>query len=635
MLVDFPEVIHSLERTATWTATLGAVPTKGGAQFTVWAPEAERVDVVLVHPDYSMTRALSRLPNGCFSAWEPDVEAGTRYCFRLNGGHEYPDPASRFQPDGVHGASMVVDPNRFEWTDDGWRGVARDELVVYELHVGTFTPEGTFAGVQSRLEYLASLGVTAIELMPVAEAAGTRNWGYDGVDLFAPSHHYGTPDDLRLLVDAAHRHGLAVILDVVYNHVGPDGAYLSAFSASYFTTRHASPWGPSVNLDGEGSEQVRAFLIENALHWIAEYRVDGLRLDATHTLVDHSALHFLAELSERVRATTHRPVILIAEDERNLTAIVEPRPRGYGLDAVWADDFHHHIRRAVAGDSEGYFADFSGSARDLAATIRQGWFYTGQTPARSGEPRGTDPAGIDPRRMVICLQNHDQIGNRAFGDRLHHHIDLATYRAISALLLFAPETPLLFMGQEWAATSPFLFFTDHDQTIGRLVTEGRRSEFSEFSAFTDERTRDRIPDPQDPETFAASRLAWDEMWSPSHAGVLRLYRGLIALRRHVVDRVAGSRLVSAEALDEHTVAVAHGTHAIVARLAGAGRVSLDPPLDLGARTSARDVVLTTEDREFAVAGRPPRVIVGEAGAALIEFDGPAAVIVRRRPRETA
>jgi len=621
-------VISSIEPTATWTPTLGAVPTRGGAQFTVWAPAADRVDVVFKHPGHSVTRALERLPNGCFTAWEPDVAHGARYFFRLNGDREYPDPASRFQPDGVHGPSMFVDPHRFEWADDGWRGAAREHLVVYELHVGAFTPEGTFAGVQSRLEYLASLGVTAIELMPIAEAAGTRNWGYDGVDLFAPSHHYGEPDDLRRLVDAAHRHGLAVLLDVVYNHVGPDGAYLSAFSPMYFTDRHASPWGHGVNLDGDGSEQVRAFLIENALHWITEYHLDGLRLDATHTLVDESATHFLGELSDRVRAASQRRLILIAEDERNLAAIVEPRPRGYGLDGVWADDFHHQVRRAVAGDSEAYFADFSGSARDLAATIRQGWFYAGQKTVRTGEPRGTDATGVDPRRMIICLQNHDQVGNRALGDRLHHAIDPGVYRAISALLLCAPETPLLFMGQEWAATSPFLFFTDHAEEIGRQITEGRRSEFSEFSAFADERARSLIPDPQDPATFGASRLVWDEMSLPAHAGVLRLYRALIALRRERLDR-ADADLLAAEALDERTVGLRRGAFAIVARFAGAGRVSLDPLLD-GARWSKCDVVLTTEDRAFTADGDEPRVIRGASGSLEIEFDAPSALVLEVR-----
>ena len=620
-------VISSVERT-TWTPTLGAVPTNGGAQFTVWAPAADRVDVVFVHPGYTVTRALSRLPNGCFTAWQPDVSPGARYTFRLNGGRAYPDPASRFQPDGVHGPSMFVDPGRFEWTDDGWRGASRDALVIYELHVGAFTPEGTFAGVRSRLEHLASLGVTAIELMPVAEAAGARNWGYDGVDLFAPSHRYGEPDDLRLLVDAAHRHGLAVMLDVVYNHLGPDGAYLSAFSPWYFTDRHSSPWGSAVNLDGEASEQVRAFLIENALHWIAEYHVDGLRLDATHTLVDHSATHFLAELSGRVRGLSDRPVILIAEDERNLATIVQPRPRGYGLDGVWADDFHHHVRRAVAGDSEGYFADFSGSARDLAATIRQGWFYTGQPTVRTGEPRGTDATGIDPRRMVICLQNHDQVGNRALGDRLHHAIDPAAYRAISTLLLCAPETPLLFMGQEWAATSPFLFFTDHGDEIGRRVTEGRRKEFSEFAAFSDRRARARIPDPQDPATFESSRLAWDEMSSPAHAGVLRLYREVIALRRERLDPTSDGAPPVAEALDDRTVGLRRGPYAIVVRFAGTGRVALGPLLD--ARPSACGVVLTSEDPAFAADGRRPRLVRSPGGGLEIEFDGPAAIVLELR-----
>jgi len=419
---------------------LGAVPSKAGAQFTVWAPDARTIDVVVTQPGLHVTRALSRKRNGCFSGSVPDVADSALYRFRLDGNRHYPDPASRFQPEGIHGPSMFVDPTTFCWTDDGWTGISRDDLTIYELHVGTFTPEGTFAGVESRLDYLASLGIVAIELMPVAEAAGSRNWGYDGVDLFAPSHHYGTPDDLRRLVNAAHRRGLGVILDVVYNHVGPDGAYLSTFSSQYFTDRHPSPWGAGVNLDGDGSEQVRAFLIDNALHWIHEYHVDGLRLDATHALVDDSDTHFLAELADRVRASATRPVVLIAEDERNLVTLVDDPPRGYGFDGVWADDFHHHVRRALAGDAEGYYADFTGAAADIATTLRQGWFYTGQPTVRSGEPRGTDPSAVDPRRMIICIQNHDQIGNRAFGDRLHHAIDLLRARSdLSLTALFGPE----------------------------------------------------------------------------------------------------------------------------------------------------------------------------------------------------
>jgi maltooligosyltrehalose trehalohydrolase len=616
-------VIGSPPRTTTWTPTLGALPSKGGAQFKVWAPDARAVDVVFAQPGFRVTRALSRTANGCFSGWVPDVAAGALYRFRLDGDSEYPDPASRFQPEGVHGPSMLVDPAAFVWTDDSWNGISRDDLTIYELHVGTFTPEGTFAGVASRLDYLASLGITAIELMPVAEAAGSRNWGYDGVDLFAPSHHYGTPDDLRRLVNAAHRHGLAVILDVVYNHLGPDGAYLSLFSAQYFTDRHPSPWGAGVNLDGEGREQVRAFFIENALHWIHEYHVDGLRLDATHALVDDGDTHFLAELADRVRASATRPVVLIAEDERNLVTLVDDPPCGYGLDGVWADDFHHHVRRALAGDAEGYFADFTGDASDLARTLRQGWFYTGQPTRRSGERRGTDPSRVDPRRMVICIQNHDQIGNRAFGDRLHHTIDLAAYRAVSALLLVAPETPLLFMGQEWAATSPFQFFTDHEPDLGARVTEGRRREFSDFSEFADAAARSRIPDPQALETFEASRLAWGEISSPPHAGILRLYRALLALRRGM-RRSSPAAGFAISAVDDRTIAVARGAHLVVVRLGGGGTVALDT---LTTGESVYSVVLTTEDGAFGGDGRVPQ-LCNDRGT--IEFAGPAAVVLKRR-----
>ena len=616
-------VIGSPPRTTTWTPTLGAVPATGGAQFTVWAPDAGAVDVVFAQAGGSVSRALRRTPNGCFSGWVPDVAAGARYRFRLDGDSEYPDPASRFQPEGVHGPSMLVDPATFVWTDDGWNGVARDHLAIYELHVGTFTPQGTFAGVESRLDYLASLGITAIELMPIAETAGSRNWGYDGVDLFAPSHHYGTPDDLRRLVNAAHRHGLAVILDVVYNHLGPDGAYLSVFSTHYFTDRHPSPWGAGVNLDGDDSEQVRAFFIENALHWIHEYHVDGLRLDATHALVDDSAAHFLAEFADRVRAGASRPVVLIAEDERNLATLVEDPPCGYGFDGVWDDDFHHQLRRALAGDAEGYFADFTGHAADIAATLRQGWFYSGQATLRSGEPRGTDPSRVDPRRMIICIQNHDQIGNRAFGDRLHHAIDLAAYRAVSALLLVAPETPLLFMGQEWAATSPFQFFTDHEPELGAKVTEGRRREFSDFSEFADPAARSRIPDPQALDTFAASRLRWEEMAAPPHAGILRLYRALLALRREMHRRRPAAEF-AISAVDDRTIAVASGAYLVVVRLGGAATVDIET---LATCECGYSIVLTTEDGAFGGDGQVPQL---RNDRPAIEFAGPAAIVMKHR-----
>jgi maltooligosyltrehalose trehalohydrolase len=603
-----------------WQPTLGAVPADHGARFSVWAPDATRVDVIFERENATVTRPLSRRADGAFTRWEPHLATGTRYRFSLDGGAALPDPASRWQPDGVHGASAYVDPNAFVWSDGEWNGIPREDLIIYELHVGTFTPEGTFAGVEARLAYLAHLGITAIEVMPVAECAGGRNWGYDGVDLFAPSHHYGTPDDLRRLVDAAHLHGIAVILDVVYNHLGPDGAYLSAFSPYYFASHDTTRWGAAVNLDGEHSDQVRAFFIENALHWIHEYHIDGLRLDATHALIDDGSPHFLSELRARVHDQTMRPVILIAEDDRNLATLVQPPPRGFGLDAVWADDFHHQMRVALTGERDGYFGDFTGTATDVAATIRQGWFYAGQPTRRSGQTRGSDPSGLAPSRFVFCLQNHDQIGNRALGDRLHHAIGLAAYRAASALLLLLPEIPLLFMGQEWAASTPFLYFTDHEPALGRLVTDGRRQEFAAFAAFSDPLTRLQIPDPQDPSTFERSRLPWDERHDGAHAGIARLYRALLDIRRnHRAFRDCGAP-VEVVASDEQTIVLRRHRWMLVVRLRDGGLVDIDLPEPYAS-------VLTTEDEPFCDRGLVPEV---DIAARTVRFHGPAAVLLQQR-----
>lgn len=512
--------------------SFGAWIEEGGARFRVWAPGRTHVELIL-EDRAGEARAIEKAEDGTFSGFVPGLPVGELYRYRLDGEGPFPDPASRFQPHGVHGPSEIVDPGRFPWSDDEWRGVGLEELIIYELHVGTFSSAGTFAGVRERLPYLSDLGVTAIELMPVAAFAGRWNWGYDGVALFAPAACYGRPDDLRELVDSAHRLGLAVLLDVVYNHLGPDGAYQGTFGPGYFTEQHRTPWGAAVNLDGPLAAMVREFLVENALAWLREYHLDGLRLDATDALVDDSPRHFVAELTSRVReGVRDRPRLIVAEDCRNLAHMVRPEAEGgWGLDAVWADDFHHQVRRALAGDSDGYYRDFTGTTADLATTIRQGWFFTGQHSAYLGAPRGTDPAGLPPRRFVIFLQNHDQVGNRALGERLHHQIDLAAYRAATALLLCAPETPLLFAGQEWAASAPFLYFTDHRPALGRLVSEGRRREFKGFAAFADPTARERIPDPQDPGAFARSRLEWDEIGHEPHASTLRLYRALLALRR--------------------------------------------------------------------------------------------------------
>jgi len=564
-----------------------------------------------------------------------DAGAGERYAYLLDGEGPFPDPASRFQPDGVHGPSALVDPRAFGWSDRNWRGLPIEDLIIYETHVGAFSPEGTYAGVVDRLEHLSQLGVTALELMPLADFPGTRNWGYDGVDLFAPARCYGSPDDLRRLVDAAHRRGIAVLVDVVYNHFGPDGAYVSKFSPFYFSSTHHTPWGQAINLDGPHAAEVRSFLIENALHWIHEYHVDGLRLDATHALVDDSPRHFLREIAARVHASTDaRRVVLIAEDDRNRSiSVTAASEGGWGLDAVWADDFHHHVRRLTAGDADGYFQDYSGSAHDLATTIRRGWFYTGQHSAYRDKPRGTDPAGLPPARMVICLQNHDQIGNRAFGERLHHQIDPAVFRALTALLLFTPETPLVFMGQEWAASSPFLYFTDHEPELGRLVTRGRREEFSKFSAFSDPHARERIPDPQADATFAASKLRWEERADEPHAGVLRLHRTLVALRRRdpAFREPARNRSFEVAALDADSLALlrraASGAELLlVVRLRGTGTVDAGAWNALLPESKWR-LDMTTESNEFT--DRPLAPTVEDESTPRVRFHRPAAAILRK------
>jgi maltooligosyltrehalose trehalohydrolase len=599
-------------------------------RFRVWAPERHRVELILEGRD----PALERDGAGYWGTYVPDLPTGSLYRYRLDGEGPFPDPASRFQPQGVHGPSRVVDPGTYRWSDPDWKGIALDELVVYELHVGTFTPEGTFAAAREKLGYLRELGVTGVELMPVADFPGGRNWGYDGVDLFAPARAYGEPDDLRRFVDAAHGEGLAVLLDVVYNHLGPDGAYLGLFSPSYFSKTHRTPWGQAVNLDGLASEHVRSFFIENAQHWIHEYHLDGLRLDACHAVIDDSPRHFLAELQERVRSSVpDREVLIIAEDSRNLVHMVQAEG-GWGLDAVWADDLHHQVRVGLAGDRDGYYADFSGSLGDLARTLRDGWFFQGQPSRHFGGPRGTDPTPVPPRRFVVCLQNHDQVGNRALGERLHHQVDLDAWRAASALLLLAPETPLLFMGQEWGATSPFLFFTDHHVDLGRLVTEGRRKEFAGFRAFTDPAARDRIPDPQAEETFRRSRLIWTEAGEEPHAGLGRLYRTLIALRKKV-------RLGALER-DQYRVAElpGQGVALLLEPPAGAGRLLVvaclrtPGPVDLesvgGELGLGRDatwrLVVSSEEEDYVRDPRSPDL--DPVSVPRIRFQRPGAVVLQ-------
>jgi maltooligosyltrehalose trehalohydrolase len=621
------------QRAGGWRPALGAIPDGDGFRFRVWAPTTREV-CVLIRPADGPPREVSLGPcrDGIFEGRVAPLAEGARYGFLLDGDGPFPDPASRWQPDGVHGLSATVDPHAFMWSDDDWRGPDSRCMVLYELHVGTFTPEGTFTGVIGKLPEVSDLGVTAIELMPVADFPGDRNWGYDGVSLFAPARAYGAPDDLRRLVDAAHRLGLAVLLDVVYNHFGPDGAYALRFSPQYVASDHHSPWGSAWNFDGAGADHVRAFVVENARYWIHEFHLDGLRLDATHAMRDHSPLHIVAEIAAAVRASVpDRRVLIVAEDDRNLARIVRPvRHGGWGLDGVWADDFHHLVRRITAGDRDGYYQDFAADVSDLARTIRLGWFYTGQHSTYRGTSRGTDPADVPLEHMVICLQNHDQIGNRPFGDRLNHAIDPALYRAVTVLLLTAPETPLLFMGQEWAASTPFLFFTGHDADLGARVTLGRREEFAQFRAFQDADLRSRIPDPQAAATFEASRLHWDEAAVGVHGRTRALYRALLALREAepAIARSAGS---DATAADSDTVAI---LRAPVGRppVLVAVRLRQGGTVDLGQWTSVpRDrrwsVVLTSEDVPFVeVVDRQPPAVAPDGP--FVTFARPSAVILR-------
>jgi maltooligosyltrehalose trehalohydrolase len=606
---------------------LGASVDPNGTQFRVWAPAARSVDVVFADPRQASVR-MKAGPDGYFERYVPGVAPGTTYWYRLDGDRLLPDPVSRFQPLGVHGPSEVVDLSSFAWSDADWRGAAKGELIIYELHVGTFSAAGTFDGVRERLPDLVDLGVSAIELMPIADFHGARNWGYDGVDLFAPARAYGRPADLQRLVDAAHGLGLAVILDVVYNHFGPEGAYVGAFAPQFFTERHHTPWGRAINLDGPGSREVRRFLIENARQWVGDYHVDGLRLDATHALIDDSPIHFLRELSTRLREM--RPgVLLIAEDERRLPELIRPAGHaGWGLDACWSDDFHHHVRRRLAGDREGYYAPYTGRAEDIALTIDRGWWrrhsLEGGTLRAESAPASSDEAKTS---FVFCLQNHDQVGNRAFGGRLHHQIEPEAFRAATALLLLGPETPLLFMGQEWAASTPFLYFTDFPEPLGHQVTIGRRAEFAAFTAFADPVLRARIPDPQAAATFEASKLRWDERSRPAHGGVLRLHRHLLRLRRtHPALEPGGDCRV--RALDDDTIVLRRehrgASLAVVVRLQGAGRAVV--PRDFAPAAGAGSSVLTTEDASFTDAPVPIDVAF-TADVVHVTFQRPGAIVL--------
>ena len=599
-------------RPAIASETLGATITPDGVRFRVWAPAHQQVEVQLGE---GHREPLTRGDDAVFDTLIPGLRPGARYGYVLDGDGPFPDPYSRSQPDGVHGLSEVVDPSRFEWHDQAWPGLPIQGLVIYQCHVGTFTPQGTFDSLIGQLPRLKALGVTAIEPLPVAEFPGTRNWGYDGVDLFAPSRVYGGPEGLRRLVDAAHQHGLGVILDVVYNHLGPDGNYLRQFSPDYFTDRYHTPWGDAINYDGPRSEWVRRFVIDNARSWIDEYHADGLRLDATHAIHDASPRHILQELSQSVRASARKPVVLIAETSENAVQYLLPASQGgFGMDAVWADDFHHTMRRYLAGDHEGYFGDFQGTLAEVARCTHQGWLYEGQVSRHAGHPRGSPARDRPAWQFVYVLQNHDQVGNRAFGERLHHEVDLDRFRVASAVLLFLPFTPMLFMGQEFGASTPFQYFTDHNPELGKLVTEGRRREFKAFSAFADPAVRERIPDPQAVSTFENSKLRLEEAERSPGREMVELYQALLKLRRE--DPVLADQdrqRTTAEPVGEDVL--------VIRRWRGAEQRVLvanfgDEPAALPDQDGDWRLVLTTADGSQSTA-RDPRPATVPARTAVI------------------
>ena len=494
-------------------------------QLRVWAPNATKVEV----ESGAERRLLQEVAGGFHEGAVPWLRPGLGYLLRLDEGPPVPDPRAERLPQGVHGPGQLLDHTQYDWRDAGWQPPALGCGVVYELHVGTFTPEGTFDAAQQRIDHLCQLGVTHVELMPVHSFAGERGWGYDAVGLFAPHEPYGGPHGLKRFVDACHARGLAVLLDVVYNHLGPEGNYLARFGP-YFTDRYATPWGPAMNLDGRGSDEVRRFLLDNARMWLRDYHFDGLRLDAIHALFDRSPLHFLEELQEETSALERelgRALVLVAESDLNDPKLVRARELGgFGLTAQWSDDFHHALHAQLTQERQGYYEDF-GRVSDLAAALRRGFVYDGRYSRYRGRRHGRSTVGLGGHRFVVYAQNHDQIGNRAQGERTSQLVSVDRLRIAAGLLLTAPFVPLLFQGEEWGASTPFRYFTDFgDPNLGKAVYEGRCREGASFGW-----KREDIPDPQDPETFLRSKLDWSELRREPHASLLKWHRDLILLRR--------------------------------------------------------------------------------------------------------
>ena len=509
-----------------------------GIQFRIWAPGADNAQVKIFKPQGNDLRLpMEKQDNGFFSLTTPEATTGSLYLFDFGGGKVYPDPASRRQPEGIHGPSEVIDPCAFDWQDYDWHGRPWNETIIYELHVGTFSEGKDFGGVQRRLDHLQKLGVTALEIMPVAKGPGTRGWGYDGTYLFAPETGYGTPEDLKRLIQAAHQRDMMVFLDVVYNHFGPEGNYIGQYAPQFFTAKHKTPWGDAINFDQPGSEVVREFYCHNALYWLEEYRFDGLRFDAIHTIKDNSERHIFDELTARVHelaARQHRQIHLIAENEDNgaslLTRTATGQPERFT--AQWNDDFHHPLHALMTQETDAFFEDYAADpVTMLGKSLTEGFVFQGEASKfRKGKPRGEPTKGLPLPAFINFLQNHDQIGNRPFGERLISLMPEPPLRAVLAVLLLTPSIPMLFMGEEWGSTQPFPYFCDFGPELSEIVRTSRIKEFALGKAFETEEAKARIPDPTARDTYDRAILDWSQVNAPRHASWFTYYRKLIALR---------------------------------------------------------------------------------------------------------
>jgi maltooligosyltrehalose trehalohydrolase len=593
---------------------VGAEPSRDGrTHFRVWAPTVERLDVVIEHSAGNGARReapLAREDGGYWAGWVDDAPPGTRYRFRLDGGDLCPDPASRFQPEGPHGPSEVVDPGAYVWSDAAWRGIAPDAHVLYELHVGAFTREGTWDAARRELPSLAELGVTTLEIMPVADFPGRFGWGYDGVAPFAPTRLYGRPDDFRRFVDEAHALGLAVILDVVYNHLGPDGNYLTRYSPFYLSETHGTEWGQGFNFDGPHCAPVREYVRANAAYWIDEYHLDGLRLDATQAIVDESSPHILTEIGDAVRAAARgRETLLVNENEPQRTSLVRPTDDGgCGLDMIWNDDWHHSALVALTGRDEAYYTDYRGTAQEFVSAAKHGFLYQGQYYRWQRQRRGTPTFGLERWRFVHFLQNHDQIANSGRGERAHQLASPARLRALTALLLLGPQTPMLFMGQEFAASAPFLFFADHERALAHKVAEGRRTELSQFVNLSLDEMAGELAAPDALDTFERCRLDHGER--ETNARWWRLHRDLLRLRREDPLLGRSDTPIDGAVLGEHAFVLRFfaedgGDRLLVVNLGAALHLDpapeplLAPPLDMHWR-----LVWSSEDPRYGGLGTP-------------------------------